>query len=149
MSYDVADLEHPLSYDCVCTSVALGSLEYLSDPNKDTTLPSFREYVKSLPRPFQWSSTVSFGERRPERPFLCQYLGAPCAAVCHQNRVVIINFDTRHTTHIICPDMGPNPVSNIDYNVIPERPPNLILLEDSRAQNSACSGARSSRSGSF
>ncbi|KAK0192401.1 hypothetical protein F5146DRAFT_1190248 [Armillaria mellea] len=26
-SYDAPDLEHPLSYECVCTSVALGSLE--------------------------------------------------------------------------------------------------------------------------
>ncbi|KAK0489503.1 hypothetical protein EDD18DRAFT_1189544 [Armillaria luteobubalina] len=130
MSYDAADLEHPLSYDCVCTSVALGSLEYLSDPNKDTTLPSFREYAKSLPRPFQWSSTVSFGEIRPERPFLCQYLGAPCAAVCHKNRVVFISFDTRRTTHIICPDMGPN-MRILALKILPAQAHVLVVRADS------------------
>ncbi|PBK61641.1 hypothetical protein ARMSODRAFT_964802 [Armillaria solidipes] len=130
MSYDVADLEHPLSYDCVCTSVALGSLEYLSDPNKDTALPSFREYAKSLPRPFQWSSTVSFGEIRPERPYLCQYLGAPFAAVCHKNRVVIVNFDTRRTTHIICPDMGPNP-RILALKILPAQAHVLVVRADS------------------
>ncbi|KAG7446726.1 uncharacterized protein BT62DRAFT_83554 [Guyanagaster necrorhizus] len=125
LSYDAADVEHPLSYDCVCTSVALGSLEYISDPEKDNTSSTFREYAKSLPSPFQWSSTVCFGDRRPERPSLCQYLGAPCAAVCHQNRVIIVNFDTQRTTHFICPDMGPN--------------------QDSCAQNSSCSGPCSPR----
>ncbi|KAK0473762.1 hypothetical protein IW261DRAFT_1569484 [Armillaria novae-zelandiae] len=130
MSYDASDLEHPLSYDCVCTSVALGSLEYLSDPNKDNTLPSFREYAKSLPRPFQWSSTVSFGEIRPERPFLCQYLGAPYAAVCHKNRVVFMNFDTRRTTHIICPDMGPN-MRILALKILPAQAHVLVVRADS------------------
>ncbi|KAK0444549.1 uncharacterized protein EV420DRAFT_1002452 [Desarmillaria tabescens] len=129
LSYDVNDLEHPLSYDCVCTSVALGSLAYLSDPDKDNTSTSFREHAKSLPSPFQWNSTVCFGEIRPERSYLCQYLGAPCAAVCHRNRVVVINFNTQRTTHIICPDIGPNP-RMLALRMLPDQAHILVVRAD-------------------